>query len=268
MPPRAADPSAAVSPSRRGTLLKIAVCLKQVPSTDTRIKIGADGKHIDPAGVTFVTNPYDEFALEEAIRLKEAKGGEVVVFSVGGAGAVAALRNALAVGADSAVHLKTDADPDALAVARLLAAEIEGKAFDLVLCGKQAVDDDAAQVGPMLAEILDLPAATVVVKLEMGEGKARATREIEGGVEMLELPLPAVVATQKGLNEPRYASLKGIMAAKKKSVEEKAVTPPASAVEIVSLTLPPARQAGKIVGEGAAAVPALVRALREEAKVL
>src|SRR5689334_15434047 len=120
MPPRAADPSAAVSPSRRETLLKIAVCLKQVPSTDTRIKIGADGKHIDPAGVTFVTNPYDEFALEEAIRLKEARGGEVVVLSVGGAGAVAALRNALAVGADSAVLLKTDADPDSLAVARLL----------------------------------------------------------------------------------------------------------------------------------------------------
>jgi len=248
--------------------LKIAVCLKQVPSTDTRIKIGADGKHIDPAGVTFVTNPYDEFALEEGIRLKEAKGGEAVVISVGGAGAVAALRNALAVGADSAVLLKTDADPDSLGVARLLAAEIEGKGFDLVLCGKQAVDDDAAQVGPMLAEILDLPCATVVVKLEMSEGRARATREIEGGVEVLELPLPAVIATQKGLNEPRYASLKGIMAAKKKPIEEKAVTPPASAVEIVSLTLPAARQAGKIVGEGAAAVPELVRMLREEAKVL
>jgi electron transfer flavoprotein beta subunit len=248
--------------------LKIAVCLKQVPSTDTRIKIASDGKHIDPAGVTFITNPYDEFGLEEAIRIKEAKGGEVVVYSVGGQGAVAALRNALAVGADSAVLLKTDADPDSLAVARLLADEIKGKGYDLVFCGKQAVDDDAAQVGPMLAEVLDLPCATVVVKLELLDGKARATREIEGGVEIVELPLPALIATQKGLNDPRYASLKGIMAAKKKPVEEKAVSAAANAVEIVALTLPPARQAGKIVGEGAAAVPALIRALREEAKVL
>jgi len=248
--------------------LKIAVCLKQVPSTDTRIKIAPDGKRIDPAGVTFVTNPYDEFALEEAIRLKEAKGGEVVVLSAGGQGAVAALRNALAVGADSAVLLKTDADPDALAVARLLADEIGGKGYDLVLCGKQAVDDDAAQVGPMLAEMLDLPCATVVVKLELTEGKARATREIEGGVEIVEMPLPALIAAQKGLNEPRYASLKGIMAAKKKPVEEKAASAAAAKVEIVSLALPPARQAGRIVGEGAAAVPELVRVLREEAKVL
>ena len=248
--------------------MKIAVCLKQVPSTDTRIKIAPDGKHLDPAGVTFVTNPYDEFALEEAIRLKEAKGGEVVVYSVGGQGTVAALRNALAVGADSAVLLKTEGDPDSLAVARLLADEIKGKGYDLVLCGKQAVDDDAAQVGPMLGEVLDLPCATVVVKLELTDGKARATREIEGGVEIVEMPMPAVVATQKGLNEPRYASLKGIMAAKNKPVEEKAATPAHAAVEIVSLALPPARQAGKIVGEGAAAVPELIRVLREEAKVL
>jgi len=248
--------------------LKIAVCLKQVPSTDTRIKIAADGKRIDPAGVTFVTNPYDEFALEEAIRIKEAKGGEVVVFSAGGSGTVAALRNALAVGADSAVLLKTDADLDGLGAARLLAAELGGKGFDLILCGKQAVDDDAAQVGPMLAELLDLPCATVVVKLELGDGAAKATREIEGGVESLELPLPAVIAAQKGLNEPRYASLKGIMAAKKKPVEEKAVEAPAPLAEVASLALPPARQAGKIVGEGAAAVPELVRLLREEAKVI
>jgi len=248
--------------------LKIAVCLKQVPSTDTRIKIAADGKRIDPAGVTFVTNPYDEFALEEAIRIKEARGGEVVVLSVGGSGTVAALRNALAVGADSAVLLKTDADPDSLATARLLAGELGGKGFDLILCGKQAVDDDAAQVGPMLAELLDLPCATVVVKLELGEGSAKATREIEGGVENLELPLPAVIAAQKGLNEPRYASLKGIMAAKKKPIEEKAVEAPAALAEVASLALPPARQAGKIVGEGAAAVPELVRLLREEAKVI
>jgi electron transfer flavoprotein beta subunit len=248
--------------------LKIAVCLKQVPSTDTRVKVSADGKRLDPAGVTQVINPYDEYALEEALRLKEAQGGEVVVCSVGGAGVVSALRNALAIGADSAVLLKTEGEPDSLGVARLLAAELAGQGYDLVLFGKQAVDDDAAQVPAMVAELMQLPCATVAVKLEIAGGRATAAREIEGGVETVEMALPAVVAAQKGLNEPRYASLKGIMAAKKKPIAEKAVAAPAPVVETVTLTLPPARPAGRIVGEGAAAVPDLVRALREEAKVL
>jgi electron transfer flavoprotein beta subunit len=248
--------------------LKIAVCLKQVPSTDTRVKVSADGKRLDPAGVTQVINPYDEYALEEALRLKEAQGGEVVACSVGGAGVVSALRNALAIGADSAVLLKTEGEPDSLGVARLLAAELAGQGYDLVLFGKQAVDDDAAQVPAMVAELMQLPCATVAVKLEIAGGRATAAREIEGGVETVEMALPAVVAAQKGLNEPRYASLKGIMAAKKKPIAEKAVAAPAPVVETVTLTLPPARPAGRIVGEGAAAVPDLVRALREEAKVL
>jgi electron transfer flavoprotein beta subunit len=248
--------------------LKIAVCLKQVPSTDTRVKVAADGKRLDPAGVTYVINPYDEYALEEALRLKEAQGGEVVVYSVGGAGVVSALRNALAIGADAGVLLKTDAEPDSLGVAKLLAAELSGKGCDLVLFGKQAVDDDAAQVPAMVGELLKLPCATVVVQLEVADGRARATREIEGGVEKIEMSLPAVIAAQKGLNEPRYASLKGIMAAKKKPVEEKPVTMPAPHTETASLALPPPRQAGRIVGEGAAAVTELLRALREEAKVL
>ncbi len=248
--------------------MKIAVCLKQVPSTDTRVKVSADGKRLDPAGVTQVINPYDEYALEEALRLKEAQGGEVVVCSVGGAGVVSALRNALAIGADSAVLLKTEGEPDSLGVARLLAAELAGQGYDLVLFGKQAVDDDAAQVPAMVAELMQLPCATVAVKLEIAGGRATAAREIEGGVETVEMALPAVVAAQKGLNEPRYASLKGIMAAKKKPIAEKAVAAPAPVVETVTLTLPPARPAGRIVGEGAAAVPDLVRALREEAKVL
>ena len=248
--------------------MKIAVCLKQVPSTDTRVKVSADGKRLDPAGVTQVINPYDEYALEEALRLKEAQGGEVVACSVGGAGVVSALRNALAIGADSAVLLKTEGEPDSLGVARLLAAELAGQGYDLVLFGKQAVDDDAAQVPAMVAELMQLPCATVAVKLEIAGGRATAAREIEGGVETVEMALPAVVAAQKGLNEPRYASLKGIMAAKKKPIAEKAVAAPAPVVETVTLTLPPARPAGRIVGEGAAAVPDLVRALREEAKVL
>jgi electron transfer flavoprotein beta subunit len=248
--------------------LKIAVCLKQVPSTDTRVKVAADGKHLDPAGVTFVLNPYDEFALEEALRLRDAHTGEVAVISVGGSGVSAALRNALAVGADSAVLLKTDADYDGLGVSQLLADELRDKGYDLVLFGKQAVDDDSAQVGVMTAELLGLPCANVVVKLEIADGTLRATREVDGGQEILEATLPAVVTAQKGLNEPRYASLKGIMAAKKKPIEEKPVTPPALRVEVTALELPPARQAGRIVGEGVGAVAELVRVLREEAKVL
>ena len=248
--------------------MKIAVCLKQVPSTDTRVKIASDGKHLDPTGVTFVLNPYDEFALEEAIRIKEAQSGEVIAVSVGGAGVTATLRNALAVGADAAVHLKTDAEVDSLGVAGLLAEELRDKAFDLVLFGKQAVDDDNAQVPQMTAELLELPCATVVVKIESKGEALRVTREADGGTEIVEMPKPAVIAAQKGLNEPRYASLKGIMAAKKKTIEEKAVTAPAPLVETVSLELPAERKAGRIVGEGAAAVPELVRLLREEAKVL
>ena len=254
--------------------MKIAVCLKPVPATDTRVKVEGGGKRLDPAGVSMVINPYDEFALEEALKLKEAAGaGEVVLLTVGPASFGATIRNGLAMGADSAVLLGTDGEVDTLQVARALAAEITGKGYDLVLCGKQAVDDDAAQVAPMIAELLSLPCATVVTKLTL-EGpvapgtKVKAHREIEGGIEELEFALPAVVAAQKGLNEPRYPSLKGIMAAKKKVVEERPAQLGEPVLEVVSLTLPAARSAGRIVGEGVAAVPELVRLLREEAKVI
>lgn len=248
--------------------MKIAVCLKHVPSTETRVQIGADGKHIDPAGVSYVINPYDEFALEEALQRKEKEGGEVAVFTVGGAGIVPTLRNALALGADRAVHLKTDTEPDAAGVAALLADALRDQGFDLILCGKQAVDDDAGVVGPMLAEFLGLPCVTVVVEIGIAGGQATVKREIEGGYETATFKLPGVIAAQKGLNEPRYASLKGIMAAKKKPIEETAVAAPAPKLEIVRLELPAGREPGRIVGEGPAAVHELVRVLREEAKVI
>ena len=147
-------------------------------------------------------------------------------------------------------------------------AELSGQGYDLILCGKQGVDDDAAQVGPMLAERLSLPCVTVVVSLEIEAGKGKARREIEGGLETAKFTLPAVIAAQKGLNEPRYASLKGIMAAKKKPIEEKLVQAPALLVETMSFELPPPRQEGRIVGQGVAAVEDLIKALREEAKVI
>ncbi len=249
------------------------VCIKQVADTETRVRVGADGRSLDPTGVTWILNPYDEFALEQALRLREAAGaGEVVVVSLGGAGVPATLRNALALGADRAVHLRTDtAQPDALQVARALAAEratLALAAARMIWFGKQAVDDDAAQVGPMVAELLGHPCVTVVAAMERTGDTAVVEREIEGGREVVEVTLPAVLAADKGLNEPRYASLKGIMAAKKKPIEEKPVTLEAPALEVVSLALPAARAPGRIVGQGVEAVPELVRLLRDEAKVI
>jgi electron transfer flavoprotein beta subunit len=246
------------------------VCIKQVADTETRVRVGADGKTLDPAGVTWIMNPYDEFALEQALRIREAQGsGEVVVMSLGAAGVQTTLRNALAMGADRAIHLKTDTvQPDSLQVSRALAKALQPLGPQVVWFGKQAVDDDAAQVGPMVAEMLDLPAVTVVAAIELKDGAAVIEREIEGGREIVEVTLPAVLAADKGLNEPRYASLKGIMAAKKKPIEESAADLGAPALELVSLALPAARAPGRVVGQGAAAVPDLVRLLREEAKVI
>ncbi len=246
------------------------VCVKQVPDTETRVKVAGDGRTLDPTGVTWIINPYDEFAIEAALQLKEKLGvGEVVVLSLGGAGVQTAIRSALAMGADRAIHLKTDAvAPDSLSVARALAAAIRDLNPGLVWLGKQAVDDDAAQVGPMLAEMLGLPCATMIVSFELDGQVAKVAREVEGGNELVELPLPAVLTADKGLNQPRFASLKGIMAAKKKPIEERATDLGTPALEPVSLQLPPSRAAGRIVGEGAAAVPELVRVLREEAKVI
>jgi len=246
------------------------VCIKQVPDTETRVKVAGDGRSLDPAGVTMILNPYDEFAVEQALRVKEQLGaGEVVAVCVGGAGVQPTLRNVLAMGADRALHLKTDAPaPDSLAVARAIAEAIRPLEPGLVWLGKQAVDDDAAQVGPMLATLLGRPCVTVVAAFELAGPVARVEREIEGGREQVEVPLPAVFTAEKGLNEPRYASLKGIMAAKKKPIEERAVDLGSPALERLALELPPPRKPGRIVGEGVAAVPELVRALREEAKVL
>lgn len=246
------------------------VCVKQVPDSDTRVKVAADGRTLDPNGVTLVLNPYDEFAVEQSLRVKEAlAAGEVVAVSLGNAGVQTTLRNVLALGADRAIHLKSDTPaPDALAVAKALAEAVKGLDAGIVWLGKSAIDDDGAQVGPMLATLLGRPCATNVCKFELAGNVAKVEREIEGGREQLEVPLPAVFTTDKGLNEPRFASLKGIMAAKKKSIEERPVDLGAPNVERLALELPPPRAAGRIVGEGAGAVAELVRALREEAKVL
>jgi electron transfer flavoprotein beta subunit len=259
--------------------LKIAVCIKQVPDTETRIRVAPDGKGMLESDVNWVVSPYDEFAIEEALRIKEKKGGgEVVLLSAGPDRAQAALRNGLAMGADAAIHLKDPlfdaADPGG--IARALAAAIKPLGVDLVLTGQLGVGGDHAQVPGFLAEYLDLPQVTMAVKIELGEGKATVEREIEGAHEIWETSLPAVISAQKGLNEPRYASLKGIMAAKKKTIEARdAAALGLSAAElapktsVVALELPPARPAVRMIaGDADAQARELLKALREEAKVL
>ena len=250
--------------------MKIAVCIKRVPDTETRIRIGGDGASIDESGVKFVVNPYDEYAVEEALQRKEkAGGGEVVAIALGPDAAQETIRGALAMGADRGVLLKADRVPaDALAVARALAAELKDGGYDLVLFGKVAVDDYNHGVGPMTAELLGLPCVTAVVRLELEGGRGVAEREVEGGVEVVEFALPAVLTADKGLNTPRYPALKGIMAAKKKPVEVKPAALGETRVAVTALALPPDRKAGRIVGEGPDAVGELVRLLRTEAKVL
>ncbi len=249
--------------------MKIAVCVKRVPDTESRIKIAADAKSIDDAGVKFVLNPYDEYAVEAALQFKEKAGGEVVVLSLGREASQETIRTGLAMGADRGVLLKTDAHSiDPLVSARILAAELESGGYDLILFGKIAIDDYNQAIGPMVADLLGLPCVTSIGHLELANGKGTAEREIEGGVEVVEFSLPAVLTTDKGLNEPRYPALRGIMMAKKKPLEIKDITLDSGGLEIVELVLPPERSGGRIVGEGADAVPALIDALRNEAKVL
>ncbi|HET7790770.1 MAG TPA: electron transfer flavoprotein subunit beta/FixA family protein [Gemmatimonadales bacterium] len=251
--------------------MRIAVCIKRVADSETRVRIAADGRSLDEAGVKFILNPYDEFAVEEALQRKEKAGaGEVVVLALGGPAAQETIRTALAMGADRGILLQTDRVPaDGLETAKALAAELKaGGPWDLVLFGKIAIDDYNHQVGPMVAELLDLPCVTAAAHLDLADGNGTAEREIEGGVEVVEFPLPAVITADKGLNEPRYPALKGIMAAKKKPLEVKPISPGAGGVEVLAMTPPPERKEGRIVGEGAGAVPELLRILREEAKVL
>jgi electron transfer flavoprotein beta subunit len=259
--------------------MKIVVCIKQVPDTETRIRIAPADNGIVEADVNWIVSPYDEFAIEEALRIKEKKGGEVVLVTAGPDRAQSALRTGLAMGADAAVHVK---DPlvdaaDSMGTAKVLAAAIRTLApFDLVLTGQQGVGGDNSQVPGLLAELLDLPQVTVAVKIEIGEGKAVVEREIEGAHETWETSLPAVVSAQKGLNEPRYASLKGIMAAKKKTIDVKdaaalgldagALAPKA---KVVALELPPPRPAVRMIeGDADTQVKELLRLLHEEAKVI
>jgi electron transfer flavoprotein beta subunit len=259
--------------------LNSVVCISQVPDTESRIKIAADGRRIDEAGLKFIVSPYDELALEEAIRLKEKNGGDVTVVSFGPDRVQQALRECLARGATKAIHIKGEvADADSLGIARVLAAAIKATPHEIVFFGKQGVGSDNSLVGPMVAELLGYPQVNVVTHLEVADGKVTAHREIEGAEEIVEASLPAVITAQKGMNEPRYASLKGIMAAKKIAIETKSVTDLGLAdgdifnqrITIAKLELPAEKSGGRKIdgSDPAAAAKEILNYIREEAKAL
>jgi electron transfer flavoprotein beta subunit len=250
--------------------MKIAVCIKRTPDSESRFKIAGNGVSIDETGLKFDMDDFAGYGVEVALQLNEKQGpGETVVYAVGPDSVQETLRKAMSMGADRAVHLKTDAPVfDGMAVAKALAAELKDGGYDLVLFGKYAFDTSGSVVGTATAELLSLPCVTAASKLEIANGRGTARRELEGAGEMVEFPLPAVVTIDEGIARPRYPSLKGIMAAKKKPLESKPAQLGAARVTVKGMALPPDRPPGRIVGQGAAAVPALVKALQNEARVL
>jgi electron transfer flavoprotein beta subunit len=258
--------------------MKTVVCMKYVPDTTIKVKITPDAKGVELSDVSFVVNPYDEFAVEEALKIKEAKGGEVIVVSAGTEAATAGLRTCLAMGADSAVLIS---DPifnnaDSGLIGKALASVCRELEPDLILFGKHAIGVDNGQVPSIVAEHLDLPQASVVTKFDVQDKGFVAERDIEGAHEVIEGSLPAVITAQKGLNVPRYASLKGIMAAKKKEIKIRSLDSLGLSEEdmkprisLEQITLPPSRPPGKILtGEVDEVVPQLLKLLHEEAKVI
>ena len=250
--------------------MKIAVCIKRTPDSESRFRIAANGAGIDETGLKFDIDDFAGYAVEVALQLNEKEGkGETVVVSVGPDTVQEVLRKAMSMGADRAVQLKTDVLPyDGAAVAKALVAELKDGGFDLILFGKHAFDTSAGIVPTMTGELLNVPTVTAVSKLEVAGGKGTARRELEGAAEVVEFPLPAVVSIDEGIARPRYPSLKGIMAAKKKPLEQKPAQLGPVRVKVQKMELPQERAAGRIIGEGAAAVPELVKLLQTEAKVL
>jgi electron transfer flavoprotein beta subunit len=250
--------------------VKIAVCIKRVPEMDVKFRIAASGDAVDEAGLKFDMSDFDGYAVEFALQTTEKLGaGDVTVISLGPAAVQETLRKALSMGAARAVHLRADVVPhDGFAVAQALAAELTEGGYDLVLFGKMAADTASGAVGLMTAELLGIPMVQACSRLELADGKGTARREVEGGAEIVSFPLPAAASIDEGIARPRYPSLKGIMAAKRKPMDVKPAQLGEVRLTTAKMELPPERQAGRIIGEGAAAVPELVRLLQTEAKVL
>jgi len=249
--------------------LNVIVCIKRVPDTEAHIRINETGTDIDNGGVKYIISPYDEFAIEAGLRVKEKmEGGEVSLLTVATSEAQETLRNGLAMGADKATLLRADSYMDGLGTAKALAAELRDSDAQLILFGVKAAGSDQQQVGPMVATLLGIPCVTEVSSFEFGEGVVTCQREIEGGIEVVEADLPAVLTITKGEYEPRYASLKGIMAAKRKPLEEREAEVSQPGLHIERLSEPTTRESGCVLEDSPDAVAELVRLLREEANAL
>jgi electron transfer flavoprotein beta subunit len=250
--------------------VKIAVCIKRTPDSESRFRIASSKVAVDETGLKFDIDDFAGYAVEVALQINEKQGpGETVVVAVGPDAVQETLRKAMSMGAERAIHLKADAVPaDGLAVAKALAAELRDGGFDLILFGKHAFDTSSGVVGTATAELLGLPCITAASKLEIANGRGTARRDLEGAAEVVEFSLPVVVTIDEGIARPRYPTLKGIMAAKKKPLETKPAQLGTPRVKVKAMELPPDRPPGRIIGEGAAAVPELVRLLQSEARIL
>jgi electron transfer flavoprotein beta subunit len=250
--------------------VKIAVCIKRVPDTDLRFAIAADGRSLDQAGLKYDISDFDGYAVEVGLRLVEKAGaGEVVAVSLGPDAVQETIRKAISMGADRGIHLRAETVPmDGLAIAHALAAALRDGGYDLILFGRMSTDSAGGAVGPMTAQLLGLPCVTSISHLDVADGKGTARRELEGVAEVVQFPLPAVLTIDEGIARARLPSLKGIMAAKKKPIDAKPAELGSIHLTIETLELPAERTGGRIVGEGADAVPELVRLLQTEAKVL
>lgn len=248
--------------------MNILVCVSRVPDTATRVLVGPDSKSIDTQGVKYVVNPYDEFAIEEGLRLREKNGGQVTAVIVGNEIAKEQLRTCLAMGVDKAVLIKTDADFDSFFVASNLAEYARQLNPDIILLGKQSVDYDSLQMSSMLAELLNFPSVSVVSKLDIDGTNVKAERDIEGGREVVETSLPCIISAQKGLNEPRYPKLPDIMKAKSKPIDEINPVATDARVTVLKLEIPSKQRANVILGAEDKDIDELVRLLHEEAKII
>lgn len=250
--------------------MNILVCISRVPDTATRILVGADGKSIDKQNVKFIINPYDEFAIEEALRLKEKMGGEPIVtaVTVGGDETKEQMRTALAMKVDRAVVIKSAEILDSYQVAYNLAEFANELKPDLIFMGRQSVDFDSLQIPSMLGELLGIPSVSVVSNLKVDTGKITAERDIEGGKEVVEASIPCIISAQKGLNDPRYPKLPDIMKAKSKPIEEIEAKAVEARVSVLGMEIPSKQRLGKIMSDSDDDIKALVNLLHEEAKVI
>ncbi|MGA1249843.1 MAG: electron transfer flavoprotein subunit beta/FixA family protein [Candidatus Kapaibacteriota bacterium] len=248
--------------------MNILVCISQVPDTTTKIQVSGDGQTIDKAGVKFILNPYDEFAIEEGLKLREQFGGTVTAITVGPETSKEILRTALAMGVDKAGIVKTDAQLDSYNVAENIAGYAKSINPDLVIFGRQSIDFDSSSMAPMVAEMLDLPSISVVSTWKIEGTAIQAERDIEGGKEILTTSLPCVISAQKGLNDPRYPKLPDIMKAKSKPIEEIAPCHGNALVALSAMALPSSKRVGMIVGDSESDIASIVTALHEQAKVI